>query len=277
MTRTDIHRPSVIVPDDYDFVGFRYDGISRDELHANVMWRREIANHMEKTGGDYSFHSHGGSCHVCGANALYLGIFHHRPSNQYVCVGEDCADKLGSGDWDAFRSNVKRGKDALAGKAKAMAVLSDLNLSEAWGIFDGAITIPDSFERDTICDMVGNLIRYGSLTDKQVVFLTKLVSQGLTIEQRRAERKQADAASQHVGKVGERAAFDLTVSFVTSYDTAYGTMFVHGLKDASGNVLIYKGKNIAFKGDAIKGKFTVKEHAVREGVNQTILSHPKLG
>ena len=277
MTRTDIHRPSAIIPEDYDFVGFRYDGYSGMFADRHEDNRSEIVAHIVRTGGKYASHNHGGSCHVCGANASYLGIFHHPKTNTYICTGEDCADKLSGGDWDAFRKRVQSANERIARDERAMTFLANEGISEAWGVYDDAIAAPDSYERDTIGNIVGNLVQWGSISAKQVAFLRKLVDALPTVQAKLDARKAEGAKSKHVGTIGDRNTFHLTVTFVASYDTAFGTMYVHGMTDNDGNVDIYKGKNIASKGDTVVGQFTIKDHGVREGVNQTILSHPRLG
>ncbi len=53
MTRTDAHRPSVIEPADYSFVGFQY--LRVDDLGAALFLadeRRRIQTHMDSTGGE---------------------------------------------------------------------------------------------------------------------------------------------------------------------------------------------------------------------------------
>src|SRR5665647_1585506 len=137
-TRTDIHRPSVIVPADYSF-------IACDSLYSNAMdvsfiraQRAVIADHQARTGGAWSNHEHGGTCHVCGAAAMYLAVYHHTPTNTYIQTGEDCADKMSLGQPAAFRcirEQVARDREAQAGKRKAQTVLAAADLSAAWTVF----------------------------------------------------------------------------------------------------------------------------------------------
>lgn len=93
----------------------------------------------------------------------------------------------------------------------------------------------------------------------------------------RAAAKEAKAASaKHIGVVGERRQFDLTIKFTTDYETDFGVTFVHVMEDADGNVVVYKGsKSLGNKDDAISIKATVKEHGERDGIAQTIISRPK--
>jgi hypothetical protein len=274
MPRTDIHRPAAIVPADYHFVAVRYDGPSASTLMSLAESRKALRDHMDRTGGKYSQHEHGGSCHVCGAGALYLAIYHHPKTNTYICVGEDCADKIDMYDVDAFapvRRAVKDAKEYAAGKAKAEQLLTERGLQ-------AALTI----DHDIIKDLVRKLQQYGDLSDKQWTFLTKLVEEAPLRAAREEQRKAVDAASQHVGTIGDRRDFILTVAFVTGFNTAFGFMNVIGMRDEQGNLYIYKGSAMIYnaerkdaaKGDTLTFKATIKEHGEREGVKQTILSRP---
>lgn len=55
MTRTDIHRPSAIVPTDYEYVALGYQRIDGlDAVQAVIEQRHILAEHMKRTSGRYS-------------------------------------------------------------------------------------------------------------------------------------------------------------------------------------------------------------------------------
>ncbi len=177
MTRTDIHRPAVIVPDEYDYVAIRtmkIEGMG-DALFLKSE-REALSRHMSETGAKYSQHAHGGSCHVCGAHAIYLAVFHHKPTNVYICTGFDCAEKMewDSGLGEAFRHKMKAVRDRAKGKAKAELILGEAGIGHAWTVYTTP-NRPDRFEENTIADIVGKLVQYGSISEKQMTFLTNLV------------------------------------------------------------------------------------------------------
>lgn len=200
MARTDIHRPAEIQPEDYDFVGCEMvPGASGGDLGALAILQEErmqIRAHMQRTGGRYSRHAHGGVCHICGnANAIYTTLWHHRPSNVYIRVGSECSGKLEQGDGEAFRalSRIKdvvaRARAAHAGKLKAEHILAEAGLTPAWDIY---LAPSEDKQREelTVTDIVSNLVRYGAMSEKQATFLRTLLTR---IENRaETERQRAE-------------------------------------------------------------------------------------
>jgi hypothetical protein len=216
MTRTDVHRPSVIEPLDYEFVGVEYqrtDDIG--ELMMLAQQRERIWAHMKETGGVYSRHRHGGNCHVCGADCIYTALFYHPKTNTYIRTGFDCADKMDMGDeqlFRAFRKGICDARKNKAGLNKAQALLADRGLSRAWEIYElesdpteeearkckacnfrgcdecyGRGYFPNAYQ--SLCSIVSNLVRYGGASDKQFDYLAKLIDQVDNWAQREAERK----------------------------------------------------------------------------------------
>lgn len=260
--RTDVHRPSAIVPEDYDFVECHYVGTAEldpFEIIANAEAMQRINAHMARTGGRYSQHEHGGTCHVCGATALYLAVFYHPSTNSYIQMGEDCAEKLDMGDVEAFnplRRAIKNARNAKAGRLKAAALLADCGLARLWELYDGDGTeelvtcgymlpytkqdgtqaIYWSREWSILADMVTRLIRHGKpLSEKQVTFANKLMhdaeNRAEVLAQRAAEK--ASAPDVPTGK----QVITGTVIKTEVRDGAYGTEYKLTVKDDRGFVL----------------------------------------
>jgi hypothetical protein len=165
--RDDIHRPSVINPADYEFVGVECDNVEElGDLLLLAEERKRIQAHMASTGGTYSRHTHGGNCHVCGAHAIYTTLFWHRPTNVYVRLGFDCTDNMfGNGDdfrpirnrFEAVQAEVRTARENKAGRNKAALVLEDAGLLRAWEIFSSSDEMllecgGTRIERIAVCD-----------------------------------------------------------------------------------------------------------------------------
>jgi hypothetical protein len=179
--RTDTHRPSAIVPDEYTYVGQECIKIyGFGDCAAQIEMRARIAAHMKQTGGQYASHVHGGNCMVCGSvNAIYTVLFHHVSTNTYVRMGQDCAIKCDmGGDFrnSAFRAAVDDARKHHAGKAKAQAILGDNGVGSAWDVYSKQESSQDwPYEERTIKDIVGKLVQYGSVSDNSMRFLKNLV------------------------------------------------------------------------------------------------------
>ncbi len=214
--RTDIHCPSKINPEEYNALGV-YCAPSHGDPHAE-MWvaqqRKRIQELMDQHGWKFTTHEHGGSCRCCGAHAATLVAFVHVPSKEILLVGETCAYKVDQGVAEMFRTARKVSADARlrkAGKAKAELILDEAGLSEAWDLYtmdmesdeasayrlDNGDTVRPLF---IIRDIVNKLVKYGSLSEKQLDFLRKLVNDAKNEkqrihdmwEQRRLEKENAE-------------------------------------------------------------------------------------
>jgi hypothetical protein len=228
MERTDIHRPSAIVPADYEYVGIEFMKIeSLGDCLVIESARAMVKAHMAQTGGTYSNHEHGGSCHICGASCVYTVLFYHAKSNVYIRTGSDCAQKLDMAfDQNAFKrfvDGVKGAREAQAGKAKAQVLLADAGISAAWDVYiaaypehtedckargrdangddngasyactcDHAVRYLafEQYEERTIRDIVGKVVRFGNISEKAAAFVKALLGK---IENRAAVAAQRAA------------------------------------------------------------------------------------
>jgi hypothetical protein len=237
--RKDVHRPAAIEPADYQFVAFDYLPSSPGDIGQAMFLaeeRRRKRDHMEKSGGHYSQHEHGGLCHICGSvNAIYSASFYHAKSNSYIKAGLDCAQKLECSGIEAFRKNVKKAKEAAAGKRKAAAILIEKGLGKAWEMYEADVAYRKAFaaenkawheanpdpemvsdkngygmvavgapkfkecSRDelTALDIVGRLIKWGNISDKAADFLGQLLE--------RIEKAPEVAAAKAAAKAEEMA------------------------------------------------------------------------
>lgn len=192
--RTDIHRPSVVNPEDYEFVCFGHQKIEDFGTVAFILEERErFRAHMANTGARFSGHDHGGNCDICGAHCIYDAIFYHEATNVYIRTGLDCAEKMFNLDSDAFRVQCRNAMKNMAGKRKAQATLELEGISLAFDIYAGKVVNVGN-EGITICDIVDKLVRYGSISDKAMSYLKALTSRVVRrpeIEAKRAAEHEA--------------------------------------------------------------------------------------
>ena len=226
--RNDIHRPSVIIPSDYQYVAVWTMNIqSLGDCEFIKRERETVRAHMAHTNGTYAHVETSGSCQICGnVQAIYLVLFYHEKSNSYIRVGVNCAQKLDMGcDFKAvelFKRRCADAREQLAGKRKAIALLSDAGLIDAWEVFtaeypkhaEGCLGNESQFPVDCVCganaaakeysryeentirDIVGKLVKYGNISDAQKGFISKLlgnIARRPIIEAERAAEREAAA------------------------------------------------------------------------------------
>jgi hypothetical protein len=121
---------------------------------------------------------------------------------------------------------------------------------------------------------------WGGLTDGQHAAAARILAESRDKlagrDVARAAALEADLKTAHVGTVGERREFDLTVRKVLSFDGQYGTTFINLCRDDENNTVVYKGSNRWEEGAKIRVKATIKAHDLREGVPQTAISRPAI-
>jgi hypothetical protein len=240
--RTDIHRPSAIEPQDYEYVGAECvaGALQGDEgaLSIVAVERARIQAHMARTGGRYSNHEHAGNCGVCGSvNAIYTVLFYHSKTNSYVRMGSDCAEKCEIG-YDRrgvamFRTSLKDALALSAGKRKAQALLHEAGLDNVWELYN-ATELPDEFEERTIRDIVRNVVKYGSLSTRQVSFLDVLLKKIPLRAAMRQAREAEKVLALPVPVVEGRMMVEGVVVSTSISENAFGARLVMTVKAADG-------------------------------------------
>jgi hypothetical protein len=164
------------------------------------------------------------------------------------------------------RQDAKLAKKQAAAQAKEAELLAAFEAAYPEILTKFAqVTSPSPF----VADIVAKGRKYGFLSDRQRDALNTALDRELA-------RKEQNAASRHVGTVGERIEFEATITFVTGFEGSFGYVTVTGLRDAAGNVYIQKGKHLGSKGETLRLKATVKAHELRDNVAQTIITRPSI-
>ena len=201
----------------------------------------------------------GGVCYRCG------GFGKERARNERVYTAEKLAVLQAA---QAKRDATKAAKQAAA-EAAARAQI-DAAAEQFSAANPGLIEWLRAKRGEFFESISEQFEKRGSLSDAQVAALVRIRSQD-------AERAATGSASQHVGVVGDRHRFVLSVRLVRSFETMYGIIWLHVCDDQDGNVVVYKGsKELAARGETVTVDATVTEHGEREGTKQTIIKRPKI-
>ena len=100
------------------------------------------------------------------------------------------------------------------------------------------------------------------------------------LDKQQEQKAQADTAPKaHVGTVGKREVFSVTVKAIRCFDGDYGVRSLVRMEDESGNVLTWwtgEAPEWANEGDSVKVKATVKKHEDYKGTPQTLVTRAAL-
>ena len=84
-----------------------------------------------------------------------------------------------------------------------------------------------------------------------------------------------EVVSKHIGSVGERMSFEVTVKGWSSYDTQFGTSYIYRMVDVDGNAVVWFTSNCDLDTDSTYTMMAkIKEHGEYNGVAQTVITRP---
>jgi hypothetical protein len=242
--RKDIHRPSEINPQDYEFVCVQYLWVKDDfgEIDANRLGFEQFNAHRGMTGGKFAAIEHGGTCFCCGANARFVARYYHADSNTYVQFGERCAEKVDQGEAQAFRKlrrEVAQARLRKAGRSKARVLLDEAGLAGAWTVWQSPSPELPAREQAIIGSVVSRIISSGAVSPKQSALIKNLLvylANHKQIDAEREAKRQAEKEAAAVCPEGTATVHGVIVS-VKAKESAYGVDVKATIKDQSGFIV----------------------------------------
>lgn len=228
----------------------------------------------------------GGSCQYCGTGIRWA--FQIKSSDgAHFHVGCDCVEKTGIvEDFDTVRKNsvkMRREAGAMVRRAEREAkraaeqqerLYTRLEATEQWRSENAVVVARLRAYKGInqfLLDMQASLALWGQLTDRQA---SAVLSSFAATERIEAQR----ANSKHIGQIGKRvkdAQVRVTACFAIGKTDFYPfqTRYVVKLETAEGNALTWYTTNGEPAYEAFEtASFTVKDHNVYDGVNQTIIT-----
>lgn len=159
-----------------------YDIIFAQFQQHRAEW---IARNVELFGREYP----GGRCEHCGAHIRWAGIVRYTPTGQHFIVGEVCAEERMSlsnrGQHDARLVKMAAEHQAEVLRiAEAKATFFREHAAEAAYLFN-----EDRPYSDFMADLRDKLVRYGSLSEKQIACITRNIERDAERQERIVERE----------------------------------------------------------------------------------------
>lgn len=246
--RKDKFRPSVINPAEFVFVAHHYLGHSDAAWEALCQEMNEGAELLEAhqdahPGFTVAGHGYTGRCDCCGAHYLYGATFHTATSNTYISVGGTCAGKLQLGNPAAmktFREQVNTWKIHADRVVVARQFVTKHHLGAALDKYlsnapvDSKLSTYDRFPHVTLLDIMGKLVQWGTISEKQKDFAVKLLAQIEDQPRQQAEREAKDAARQAIPAFIKRATVEGIITSAKVVEGDYGTAIKIVVEHADG-------------------------------------------
>jgi hypothetical protein len=277
MTRTDVHSPTNMDPADYEYI-FAIDTQSpwalplmqTDEGRA---FQRSLMNFAPET-ADRNVHQ----CHHCGAHIRYAAFLRHIPTGRTIVVGETCLDNrfslVSKAEFDRLRKAAALDRAKQRIKTAAAEFVSNLGATDSVtaAALDRNTELSDfgleGYGFDTVTDIRNKLWQYGSLSDKQVAFVKRLVEEA-PVRKARREAIAAERAAEvkMPAPTGRQEFTGVVVSrkekeVEAGYDFIYVWKLVVKVTEADGRVwLVYVSEPSKIEtkiGDIVTMRATLK-------------------
>lgn len=202
--RTDLHRPGAIIPGEYEYV-FSYQMPTTDGGHpvpsfgldCEVDYRIEIVSGQDKgrhepgkhssdtccvarlrtVGATFATNGGSGKCTVCSTWYVYGDVWHHTPSDEYIHIGHNCADKYSllvnrsKYEMDMRRRDAARAKVIITAKNKEER---NAFLAQHEGL---AADLELADKHYILSDLAVKFNTYKTLSEKQVALVRKLANE----------------------------------------------------------------------------------------------------
>lgn len=248
MARTDVHAPTHLITEDYEFWG-DYDAqahgtineFTGEFIEGQSARIHRIAREQGLTWANT--HGHGDAqCDHCGAYLRYVGVLQHRQSRELVKVGETCLNGRFSMATDAFhklRKQAELDREKMRIKtAREEFFTANPDIRIVYDRFvalgkNGGVTGTE-FEDTFLQDLMRKLQNYGTLSEKQLPWVSKCIS-------RWVDRKLAEKAREEekavVADIEEGTyQFTGTIVSVKEHFSDFGASWKMTVKSEDGRV-----------------------------------------
>lgn len=184
--RTDVHRPTALVTEDYEFFACGYYGDHGEPGFSPMVtpmgqelldqgWRFDDVN--------------GGNCDHCGAHIKYYAIMKHLPSHRLIKIGEICLGnrfERSTAEFQRLRKEAKLDRE----RQRVIAAAAEWREEheEIYQFLYDQIEEKNN-QNDFLNSVWSALKKYGSLTERQTAAVEKFIARQAEWERKREEEK----------------------------------------------------------------------------------------
>jgi hypothetical protein len=190
-TRTDIHSPSNLVTEDYEYA-YSYDAHPEEGDRGLCV---AILTTLIEDGWRFGQVHGGDTCDHCGTQLRYVAVLKHIPTHTLIKVGETCLDNrfaLASGDFHRLRkaASLNRERKRLADK-RAEFLATDPDRQAAYDYASANAGWDDYGDEDFNGKYARFVDRYGEASDKFTAAILRGKARQEAYEAKRAAEQAA--------------------------------------------------------------------------------------
>lgn len=227
--RNDIHSPTNLVTEDYEFA-YAYDAHPHEGSRSAA---QPILNAL-LADGYYFDQVHGGdTCDHCGARLRYVAVMKHLPTMTLIKVGETCLDnrfELATPVFHALRKQAKLNRERVKLTDKREGFLAIPANREAFEFADERVQAGDYGFEGFYHTFVHKVNRYGDTSEKFVAAILRAKARDAEFAAKRA----FDALTASPVVEGSAVQITGTVLSTKFQQNAYGGRLVMTVKDDRG-------------------------------------------
>ncbi|GAC1521668.1 MAG: hypothetical protein NVS3B1_06180 [Marmoricola sp.] len=197
MTRTDVHRPSALVTEDYEFA-YAYD--SRPEW-GDGGERIAIVNSYLERGYRFGGVSGGGCDHCGNQNLRYIAVLTHEPTRTLIRVGETCLDNrfsLATAEFQTLRTQAKLNREQATRAERVARFLADNPALVPLTERPRSEVVAGS---EFLSDIGDKILQGVELSPRQIEAAIRVHAQQIEFAQRKAARDAEEAAAKAAGLI----------------------------------------------------------------------------
>jgi hypothetical protein len=226
--RTDIHSPTNLVTEDYDFA-YAYDAGEPASRGACMPLLNALL-----ADGWYFDQVHGGdTCDHCGTRLRYVAVMKHRPTKTLIKVGETCLDnrfELATPVFHALRKQAKLNRERVKLSEKREAFLAIPANREAFEFCESRVSAGDYGYEGFYHNFVHKVNRYGDTSEKFVAAILRAKAR----DEEFAAKRAFEALTAAPVVEGDAVQITGEVLSLKRQENAYGGRLVMTVKDDRG-------------------------------------------
>lgn len=190
MKRTDVHSPSNLVTESYEFA-YAYDGHPEEGDRA---YCQTLLNLLLADGWRFGQVHGGDTCDHCGTHLRYVAVMKHLPTRTLIKIGEQCLDNrfsLATDEFQRLRKAAALNRERMKKSVKMEKFLSVEDNAAAYAFLKDQVEEKGNYGYNGFYfDLLHKANRYAELSEKQVAAALKAKARDEEFDAKKAAEQE---------------------------------------------------------------------------------------